>query len=91
MQTIEINMNEWHEQEDARRARRKALTELANPATETQVLAVRLLADIVSDAPKYGSLVINGKALMDTIITDPAMLIIEHIQALESALAEATK
>lgn len=87
---IEIDLSDMFQQDQERKDRATYLKRMSKVSSVETSRAAELLADIITDAPRYGKTVtINGNAgVMDTIVTDPALMILDHIQKLEAQVAE---
>ena len=87
---ITLDLSPMFKEDQERKERAGYLARMSNATSPERVLACKLLADIITDAPRYGKAVTYGEhtGVMDTIVTDPALAILDHIQKLEAQVAE---
>lgn len=90
MEIIELDLSDMFKEDQERKDRATYLKRMSKVNSVEMNRAAELLADIITDAPRYGSVVtINGNGgIMDTIVTNPALQILDHIQKLEAQVAE---
>ena len=92
-EVITLDLSPMFKELQERKERAGYLKRMSNASSHEQVLACKLLADIITDAPHYGKAVTYGEntGVMDTIVTNPALAILDHIQKLEAQVTELMK
>ncbi len=87
---INLDLSPMFKEDQEREDRAGYLARMSKADSFTMLEACELLADIITDAPRYGKAVTYGehRGVMDTIVTNPALAILKRLATLEAQVAE---